>query len=207
MRVAAACGLLFSALSACGGISDQGDAGGPWTMSVGTGGGTQSSSVDGGIVKSDAGTSISEALGGTRLKRRYIQSEDGARLWQGFFDTMRGENCDFALAEDGRLRCLPWADAAYLGVFFSDSACLQRVAYHGDCGALSVRYAVEWTTQCPSLQLVYEAIEYSPDAGQLFNGKPGACTATQIQPGLTYYRLGAKVPATSFVAGNLMVEP
>lgn len=47
------------------------------------------------------------ADGDTRLRRRWLEAEDGARVFWDVYDTERDHVCAFAMAADGQLRCLP----------------------------------------------------------------------------------------------------
>lgn len=62
---------------------------------------------------------------GSRIVARYGHTADGARVFLGWHDALMDLDCDFALATDGRMRCLPVAQLATPG-FFSDAQCLSR---------------------------------------------------------------------------------
>lgn len=176
-------------------------------------GGAMGGEVDGGSGTGSGGgigTSFDrEALSGTRLKQRYLQGDDGSRTPQGFFDTTRSENCAFTVAEDGEQRCIP-IDATYLlGTFFYDSACTERVGYAPQGSCPTVKYGIEYSTQCPAGAVVYGATLYTPTMATLFGRNASSCNAVNPAtfPTFTFYRIGGKVPASSFARAVVMVEP
>jgi hypothetical protein len=89
----------------------------------GAGGGTSGAggNVDGAAVDVDATPgALPDFADGTRLKARSYVAEGGATLFREWWDTERKEVCSFALAEDGKVRCLPpHIEASY----FSDDKC------------------------------------------------------------------------------------
>ncbi len=91
-------------------------------------------------------------------------------------------------------------------VFF-DSLCTEKIAYSAvGCG--SAKYAFEVINQCPSKIAIYSVTQYSPPE-VFFTEGFGLCRALPVSklPGFTFYRVGAKVPASSFVGATVMVEP
>ena len=185
-------------LAGCGGTNSVGTGGG---NNQGTGGG--SSGFGGGTGIGLAPELDREALSGTRLKNRYLQGDDGSKSLLGFFDTTRNEACSFQVAEDGKQRCLPWESAAYFGFFF-DAACSERVAYSPQSCA-GLKYAFDTQFVCPYRMLMYDATEYTPT--QIFGGSATSCSKLTTIPPYTYYRVGAKIAATSFAGATVMVEP
>ena len=59
---------------------------------------------------------------GSRLHARVLDGGGDPVRFEGFVDTKLGVRCDFAVAEDGVVRCLPKGDWS---TFFADSACSQ----------------------------------------------------------------------------------
>lgn len=168
--------------------------------SGGTGGGKPGTGGAGG----GAVASSDEALSGSRLKNRYIQGEDGSRFSVGFFDSSRNEPCWFADADDGRKRCLP-VELAASPIFFFDSACSERVLLLSGCAAVP-KYAYTLSATCPSEYSLYAVgAVFTPTVGQLFQGSPMNCV--QQNPAnystATFYRVGAVIPASAFVAGEM----
>jgi hypothetical protein len=62
---------------------------------------------------------------GSRLKRRLIQSADGARDHVGWFDSLTGANCTFFTQSDGVSRCVPFS--ADVLEMFTDPTCETRI--------------------------------------------------------------------------------
>jgi hypothetical protein len=109
--------------------------------------GAGGSSPDGG--SSGTKASASPLTSGSRLKGRYLAGADGSKLYVGFRDTQRNENCAFA-ATDAGLRCLPLAYAglgtlvpaelpldaipvavrtSVIGGGFADASCTKPISY------------------------------------------------------------------------------
>src|SRR6185436_13052369 len=79
---------------------------------------------------------------GTRLRARVMDGGYGAKLFVDWQDTHLGIACSFALAGDGRIRCLPVdEDTSILTTFFSDDACTTLVAIGPPPDDLYVRIA------------------------------------------------------------------
>ena len=53
--------------------------------------------------------------GDTRLRRRWLEAEDGARIPWDIYDTEREHACVFLTAADGQLRCLPVLPSSQTG--------------------------------------------------------------------------------------------
>jgi hypothetical protein len=72
---------------------------------------------------------------GTRLKALTYVLDDGTKVWRGWWDSQRNEECSFAFACDGKSRCLPAVDAADA---FSDAQCTSplEIVFPGTCGPL-----------------------------------------------------------------------
>jgi len=59
---------------------------------------------------------------GSRLRARVLDGGGEPVRFEGFVDTKLGVRCDFAVAQDGVVRCLPTGDWS---TYFADSACSQ----------------------------------------------------------------------------------
>jgi len=73
-------------------------------------------------------------LAGTRLKPRYTLGADGSKLFdpEVLHDSQLGVDCKFALAADGKLRCLPTgSDSLMVEVDYTDSKCTVPMALLG----------------------------------------------------------------------------
>lgn len=147
---------------------------------------------------------------GTRLKARTLNGEDGSRQTViGWYDSQRNENCSFMVTADGSTRCLPAAGANVSGSFFADAACSEELVLVAISQCTGVpRYANRfvWQSDC-----LYGVSLYSVGAaytGTGFYVKNGTmCTVSLPSPTTyRYYRLGAEIPASSFVQGTEQVE-
>ena len=101
--------------------------------------------------------------GGTRLKKRVIEADDGTRQFVGWFDSARGENCAFIQGPDGVQRCMPFELAHKItgpsgldAIVYTDANCtnafyLTSTPYRGECRG-KVKYVYqspESTPTCP----------------------------------------------------------
>src|SRR5436190_19532853 len=91
---------------------------------------------------------------GTRVKTRVLKTPDGAKAFAGWVDTQRNEDCDFHIAADGVMRCLPSSTsqvAADYGYYFADASCTIPVAfYYASCSPPSYVSVTGTPTSCPS---------------------------------------------------------
>lgn len=82
------------------------------------------------------------------LNTKYVTQDTTytmARYGQ-FYDTELSMECTVATADNGKLRCLPSTDAI-VGVYFSDSNCIQNLAYQV-CDRLSTGFAKSTAQLC-----------------------------------------------------------
>jgi hypothetical protein len=134
-------GLLLTCLLSLAGCGRGGRAASAMMSPAGDGGGV-GRGLDGAAITSDAGMAFdgpplfAEAgppmpksyptfTAGSRLRAIYLAPADGPRQFAGLYDGKRGMKCDFFLATDGRLRCLPTTgDVGQLrGDVYSDQGC------------------------------------------------------------------------------------
>lgn len=183
--------LILIGLVACGSPGPGGTGGGSGTGGGGTG-------TAGGV-----GSQLDrQALSGTRLKVQYVAGDDGSRQFWGFRDTMRNENCNFATAEDGVLRCLPTGDVPVRSSdFYADSACSEFAftRYGAPCPVQN--YGVAFPLTCPQRSEVYAL---QPISSVYVRTGTGCFTSTP-DPMYRLFR-GTKVPASSFAGGSLQTE-
>lgn len=148
---------------------------------------------------------------GSRLKARYYRGADGSRLVNlGPWDGERDEACNFGKASDGKLRCLPSGAGSSV---FRDDGCSVPAFDVGCAKYLAVttpRVCVECNCSGGETR-IHSVGNVIPDNLPLYYGTPGAC-ATVAHPsyntdvGENWRELGAEVPASSFVEGELITE-
>lgn len=130
-------------------------------------------------------TSTCAARGGSRLKARFLKTEEGAKLFQGFWDSKRNERCSFRLLWDGKVRCVPDADGVLQEGFagFSDPACTM-----GTTGGASV-------VACTQPRYASSPPSPSPPPGP---------SSTVCGTGSVPYAVGPRLPApTLYVRGPM----
>jgi hypothetical protein len=150
------------------------------------------------------------AASGSRLKARWYVAADGARQFASFHDSELKQDCEFSLASDGVVRCLP--KFVFSSPFFLDSACTERVIWDSICGipqGAPVAFALPVpANDCggnPSVR--YDTRYYT--AGEevkpnvLYQSGPAGCTESTVFHAGVYRRLSPEIPAPSFVAAKL----
>jgi hypothetical protein len=142
---------------------------------------------------------------GSRLKPKYRQGDDGAKEYLAgqWFDSMRGEDCTFQLAADGKTRCLP--DGTTFR-YYADAACATpMVLMQNTCAPPKYGTAAVDPT-CgldPSANRVF-AIGQATTPMTIYGKSGASCFA--IGPTTTdyqYYAVGAEVTADNFVAATV----
>lgn len=146
---------------------------------------------------------------GSRIKAKYLTSSDGAKQFQGWYDSDRQEDCSFQLARDGSTRCMP-SGYSY-GTLYSDTGCSQRLTLmlKASCGSAAPKYVwLSDATVCPATMVLF-AVGPVFSGASLYTGKPGACTtvaAANYASVYDIYGIGAEIALSSFVAGTVAVE-
>jgi hypothetical protein len=151
---------------------------------------------------------------GSRIKARMLVTADGAKAFNGWHDTERGENCSFGLASDGKIRCLPdlttCPQSAYpLGTLFGDSSCAgpKLVAVLATCSApaCAVAYSMGDCNQV-KLSVVRVGEKYSGSV-VYYQASDGTCAnATSGLVSYSIYYAGAETAPSSFVEAVEQLE-
>ncbi|MEJ7597265.1 MAG: hypothetical protein WKG01_05080 [Kofleriaceae bacterium] len=169
-----------------------------WTMSRGSCVGGGEDQPDFGTYALGDGVSLDQlaqlTLGapegaGVRLQQRSYVSSDGMRLPMVRHDAALGVECFFE--SERRTRQCSLGGPASLGSESSDPACESHLATsRKDCPAPV--YAVESLSDaCPGEAARSFAIGAQAPASPLYTSSGDSCVATQANPGLDYYRVGA----------------
>lgn len=113
-------------------------------------------------------------------------------------DTMLGGTCHFAIAADGKLRCLPDGDGAY---FYSDDKCTTPLAVQVD-DCTPVKYTLRnepSASGCTTQHVHLPGTKLDPASTPAYTGTGAAdCLLVGGSNSLAYYTLGAEVPASTF---------
>ncbi len=139
--------------------------------------------------------------GTTRLVPALVFASGDRRLVPGWHDTQRDEDCSFAVAADGKVRCLPVA--AHATVLFTQSGCKgERVAGldEASCGTDKPTTGLELSGTCPVTTKVYGlgAMHDLASASQTSTG--GHCVGIS---GAKNVYAATEIAASSFVEGVL----
>lgn len=143
--------------------------------------------------------------GSDRLVPAFVWPPGTEMLVAGWHDTMNDVDCTFALASDGKTRCLPVASTGT--ILFTDGACTSpgRVAVLSDPSCIGVRrYAREVSTTCPPTTRIYslgaDAHDFMNVSVQTSSGQCG----TVSQAGAAFD--ATLVDPSQFVEGTPAVE-
>lgn len=193
--------MLVLGLCACGTTRGDGpidDAG------MGDGGGADSGSeADGGTGES---TDINKS--GTRIKMKVLNSPDGAKVFQGNYDSQRNEECAFQVASDGMTRCLPVGASVTYGVYFADANCTVPAgfAYPG-CNTVPTYVTASPPATCPFSPTTGMAVYARGAVITSHYTKSGAtCTLNGPLAGYTFYTSGALIPVSDFQSATIAIE-
>ena len=188
-------------------VSDGGDA------PVGDGAGGTTSASDGGDapVTMDA-TDRSAAketrppgtypdyASGTRLRARVYQTADGDKLWHGWRDSMRDENCAFLTAEDGKLRCLP--EVEQYVQYFADDKCAEPLILGVACRTPA--YAALDAMGCGATAFYKRGAKVTP--AKVYSRSGTNCMEATAPDAHDLYAT-TKQDATAFVAATEVHDP
>jgi hypothetical protein len=130
---------------------------------------------------------------------------DGSKEFVGWHDTERDEPCTFAVAADGKQRCIPWQVGAQVGGYFSNAGCTTRLAYAVK-GCSQPRYAFESVKvsgpSCYAMRIFPATASY---VGTAYFGSAEDCRV-QTSASFDVFVIGPEVPASSFVEATERVE-
>ena len=192
---------VYVAVACAKGISSQSGTGGD-------GGGNGGPGTSGGI--SIGPDEAQAAESGTRLKARRYVSTDGAKQPTGmWFDTTRNEECSFATAADGKLRCLPRMMPTV--ELFADAGCIQRLAMtQAGCPApeyISIGVgAAGCSTQ--GMRVLAKGAQFT--GASVYAKSGGACNAISVAtsyPTYSFFGLGADINASEFAEAAIQTDP
>lgn len=151
---------------------------------------------------------VQGAASGSRLKAKWLTAEDGARQFQGFHDSARGEDCSFLTATDGQRRCLPQGLSVNPNVF-TDTACTKPLAY-GAKGCAAIQTATFAGSYCAAGDTKYavHSVGKRFTGASLYTKSGTGCSASSADGWSAHdlYVLGAEIDPSEFVAANLTTE-
>lgn len=133
---------------------------------------------------------------GSRIVARRGHTADGARVLIGWHDELLDIDCDFVTATDGRMRCLPIAQAATVSYFADEWCSVQAVVLPCPPGDVVRVFS---GTVCGSDGAVRYTTAVRRIAG--FESRVYAQTAagcTEVQVSGTAFSLGGAMPPEDF---------
>jgi len=128
----------------------------------------------------------------------------GALQFQGWFDSMLNEPCQFTRAKDGVTRCLPHIDTSQI---YADSSCTQKlipgssVACAAPVGS-HVTVSTGMPQGCDLESFAVFKLGAPTNVSPLYEGIPGSCNPSVVG-GEVVQPLGDEVDPTTFVAATL----
>lgn len=145
---------------------------------------------------------------GTRLRAKVFDGGDGAVVFERWFDSELGVDCDQRLATDGAERCLP---AMQPGFAYLDAGCADPVVAFDACAGPTPKMITkaDYPEGCAAAPpaIAYEVgAAVTPEVVYFLDASTGSCSSAA--PGnTTYFRRGAVVPPEKFVALEVVDEP
>lgn len=168
---------------------------------------------DAGMAAHDAGSEAMAQVAslfrsGSRIEVRVAISKgaDGSQSagYPSLFDTQIGAPCSVSVTVDGKQRCVP--TGAYV-VYYADANCTTQLAYDtapSACGTSAPSFArlaedINITGCAVSAVRVFRV--GAAHTGKVYGGAPNSCVdvSGSVSKPWRPYRLGAEVPAASFV--------
>lgn len=172
--------------------------------------GADGEGATGGVSIIDPVPNADAAEDGTRIVNLYRTTTDGLKTAEGYFDKELGVRCSFAVAEDGKERCLPPYQAAVSTTYFSDSGCTVPLAASSKsvCPAYAY-FGQQDATLCSSAVNAYKYLFYQIGTKQTAgvyqkSSSTAACTEADatVYESADFYQV-TKLDPASFVEGTL----
>lgn len=195
--------VLVSIVAACSSPSSSSPAS---DSGPGGGGGSDAGSGSGSSSGSDT---MEQNRSGTRIKMQVLTTPDGAKQFQGWFDTQRNEPCSFAQSADGVTRCIPAVAASTL---FADANCSTPAALllAPSTGCTSyITTSQSLSTTCPQMVHdgpIFPATVVSP-MPKVFTKSGSLCVESTVSSAFVIAVVsGPEIPPSSFQSATLAVE-
>jgi hypothetical protein len=143
-----------------------------------------------------------QPISGARLSARFLLGEDGSRIFDGWFDTQRGEYCRVARGANGRYYCFPSANP----VVYGDARCQQALGQHLEC-AFRYTGVTRGDRRCgnDTLTLWEEGDPVSPPARYRLSND--LCAGPDTSDGGSFVSLAARVSESTLVSGEAVLGP
>lgn len=192
--------LIILLLAACGSVSLGEDlADGP------------DAAADPGVADGGDGTGdVEDYVSGDRIKARVLTTPDGARVLDGWRDTLLGVDCFFVDYGDGVKRCYPMKNAAFHGTYYANAECVEDVSSFPTslvpCGTLPLYSVGSVAPQCNEARLEYTAVIAQITPTQLFIKINDQCVVATMPADTIFYSLGADVPLSTFQNATVSIE-
>jgi hypothetical protein len=146
-------------------------------------------------------------ISGDRIVAQYIEAQDGARAFVGWWDSERDERCTWTVAADGVTRCLPSGGLQVMPsangfsqvVYYSDPECTKALAVSWDDSCENRHIAIRLDdSSCPTRSIVY-SVEDEPYQGTMY-GLHSDDDCVPMGPAADWqYATTGEVPASAFV--------
>jgi hypothetical protein len=142
---------------------------------------------------------------GTRIKAEYLVTPDGARSFNGFFDSQRNEPCSMLKSTDGVTRCLPTGTLDVSDLYFADAACTVHASILvTSCLAVLPKYIRIYSfSGCEYRSRIFER---GPQIQSYYVNAGGVCQAQPVSPNIAAFSVGAQVPFASFQSTTVVRE-
>lgn len=184
----------------CGTVAEmEPDAGAAQTGDVG--------SAPAGMDASTIGTATKDLYqSGTRIKAKMLVTSDGAKSWNGWRDTLLGLDCNFLLASDGQMRCLPTAVSVGIGAYYLDASCINEVGYTSStCGVPEFALVMTSSSGCIKYSMaIYRPTKHTGDVYS--KASDGTCSKASLGTSTLFLNLGQEENPSKYVAAVEQLE-
>jgi hypothetical protein len=137
------------------------------------------------------------AKSGSRLKARYFVDDEGARVFAGWFDSLRGEACRVARGEGGRYYCFPYGNPA----LYADARCRQPLGVHGGCAARYTAIA-RGDSRCDNETLALWEEGGPVELPTQYRWGGDSCLASERSPTASLVAATQRLPDSELVSGE-----
>jgi hypothetical protein len=151
------------------------------------------------------GTDARSNHSGSRIKMNMLTTPDGARSFTGWRDTQLDLDCNFQLAGDGVMRCLPTTELFDNGVgYFGDAACSIPVAIRSSCFGPEPKHILRYPSPTCPITTGYRVHAAGAKYTTTYARSGANCVATGLS--FTAYAIGAEVAPSTFQSATSSVE-
>jgi hypothetical protein len=155
-----------------------------------------------------------QTTSGTRIKAKWLVTADGARQPNGWYDSMRKEDCFFSAAGDGKMRCIAGIGGGAASILFTDAGCSLPMAAvpaptDAGCQGAVAQYGVFYQVAgCPAVAQyrVFSVGAMAATPSAAFQKSGVTCSSVGSPASYRWYAV-TEIAPTEFVEGVVQTDP